>query len=148
MLAEPTTQTVQLDGKQVKLPTYMLRDAKGNAVNCVKLRKVAFLLNGTPAQFHVDFRSGAIRLDARTPYSTPNGTEMTVPSSGKVQIQNSSRPVLTDGTIAPLECFLLTDQKGGGHNYFKLRDIGEVARFEVYWDGEKGQIVIRTGKGD
>lgn len=29
----------------------------------------------------------------------------------------------------------------GGHNYVKLRDVGQVVGFEVYWDGSAAQII-------
>jgi len=142
--AEPSTQKVEIDGKKIVLNSYVLRNDQGYPVNFVKLRDIAYLLNGTQANFNVDWRNNAIRLDARKPYTTPNGAEMTVPTVAAAPAKTSLTPVLTGGVTAPLEAFLLTDQNGGGHNYFKLRDIGKVAGFNVEWDGARGIIVVTT----
>ncbi|MCQ5129968.1 InlB B-repeat-containing protein [Butyricicoccus faecihominis] len=144
VIAEPSTQKTVIDGKAMTFNTYILRDAAGNAVNFVKLRDVAYVLDGTAAQFNVDWRNNAIRLDAKQPYTTKNGAEMTVPSVVSAPAKTSETPVLTGGVTAPLEAFLLTDQNGGGHNYFKLRDIGKVAGFNVTWDNAAQSIVITT----
>ena len=142
--AEPSTQKVEIDGKKIILNSYVLRNDQGYPVNFVKLRDIAYLLNGTEANFNVDWRNNAIRLDARQPYTTPNGAEMTVPTVAAAPAKTSLTPVLTGGVTAPLEAFLLTDKNGGGHNYFKLRDIGKVAGFNVEWDGARGIIVVTT----
>ena len=142
--AEPSTQKVEIDGKKIVLNSYVLRNDQGYPVNFVKLRDIAWLLNGTQANFNVDWRNNAIRLDARKPYTTPNGAEMTVPTVAAAPAKTSLTPVLTGGVTAPLEAFLLTDANGGGHNYFKLRDIGKVAGFNVEWDGARGIIVVTT----
>lgn len=146
VIAEPSNQTTVLDGQEVIFNTYILRDERGFEVNFVKLRDVAYVLNGTAAQFNVDWRNNAIRLEPKSPYTTPNGAEMTVPSVISAPAQTSVTPVLTDGYTAPLEAFLLTDANDGGHNYFKLRDIGKVAGFDVRWDDAKECIVITTTK--
>ena len=142
--AEPSTQKVEIDGKKIILNSYVLRNDQGYPVNFVKLRDIAYLLDGTEANFNVDWRNNAIRLDARQPYTTPNGAEMTVPTVAAAPAKTSLTPVLTGGVTAPLEAFLLTDKNGGGHNYFKLRDIGKVAGFNVEWDGARGIIVVTT----
>ena len=144
VIAEPSVQATQIDGKEIIFNTYILRDQQGFEVNFVKLRDVAYVLNGTDAQFNVDWRNNAIRLDPKSPYTTPNGAELTVPSVISAPAQTSITPVLTDGITAPLEAFLLTDENDGGHNYFKLRDIGKVAGFNVEWDDKRGCIVITT----
>ena len=142
--AEPSTQKVEIDGKKIILNSYVLRNDQGYPVNFVKLRDIAYLLDGTEANFNVDWRNNAIRLDARQPYTTPNGAEMTVPTVMAAPAKTSITPVLTGGVTAPLEAFLLTDKNGGGHNYFKLRDIGKVAGFNVEWDAERSLIVVTT----
>ena len=146
VIAEPSHQDVLIDGEQVIFNTYILRDEQGFDVNFVKLRDVAYLLNHTPANFNVDWRNNAIRLDPKVPYTTQNGAELTVPTVIAAPTKTSLTPVLTKGVTAPLEAFLLEDENGGGHNYFKLRDIGKVAGFQVEWDNRRGCIVITTNK--
>jgi len=45
--AEPSTQKVEIDGKKIVLNSYVLRNDQGYPVNFVKLRDIAYLLNGT-----------------------------------------------------------------------------------------------------
>lgn len=47
----------------------------------------------------------------------------------------SSQPVYLDNQPITLEAYLI-----GGSNYVKLRDIGQAADFNVYWDGTAVQI--------
>lgn len=144
--AEAMSQTVIVDGKPVEFHTYMLRDSGGNGVNFIRLRDVANVLNGTKAQFNVDWRGNSTRLDVKQAYTTQNGSEGTVPSIPSTKIKFNSAPVLTEGVVAPLESFLLTDAAGGGHSYFKLRDLGKIAGFDVTWDPDIQSIVIDTTK--
>ncbi len=144
VIADPSTQNIIIDGEEVVLNTYILRNAQGFDVNFVKLRDVAYLLNKTKANFNVDWRNNAIRLDKKKEYTAQNGAELTVPTVVSAPTKTSITPVLTDGITAPLEAFLIIDDNGGGHNYFKLRDIGKVAGFNVEWDSEKSCIVVTT----
>lgn len=52
------------------------------------------------------------------------------------QAQRTPHPIYVDGQRVELEAYAI-----GGHNYVKLRDIGEKVGFEVYWDGSAAQIV-------
>ncbi len=144
LVATPSTQKVMVDGKEIKFNTFVLLDEAGNAVNFVKLRDVAYVLNHTAAQFNVDWKNNAIRLEPNRAYTTQNGAEMTVLSVIEAPAKTSETPVLTDGATVPLEAFLLVDENGGGHNYFKLRDIGKAAGFDVTWDNDAKCIVITT----
>jgi len=48
--AYASTQTVSIDGNPVTLEAYALKDENGNPTNYVKLRDVAYVLNGTVAE--------------------------------------------------------------------------------------------------
>ena len=52
------------------------------------------------------------------------------------QAQRSNQPIYVDGQQLQLEAYAIN-----GHNYVKLRDIGEAVGFEVYWDGSAVQIL-------
>ena len=52
------------------------------------------------------------------------------------QAQRSNQPIYVDGKQVQLEAYGID-----GHNYVKLRDIGEAVGFEVYWDGSAVQIL-------
>lgn len=53
-----------------------------------------------------------------------------------VQAQRTPHPIYVDGQQVQMETYAI-----GGHNYVKLRDIGQAVGFEVYWDGEAARIV-------
>ena len=52
-VAHASAQTVTVDGKPVEFQMYALKDANGNDTNYIKLRDMAYVLNGTKAQFSV-----------------------------------------------------------------------------------------------
>ncbi len=52
------------------------------------------------------------------------------------QAQRTPHPIYVDGQQVPMETYAI-----GGHNYVKLRDIGQAVGFEVYWDGSAARIV-------
>lgn len=52
------------------------------------------------------------------------------------QAQRTPHPIYVDGKQVQMETYAI-----GGHNYVKLRDIGQAVGFEVYWDGSAAQIV-------
>lgn len=145
--AYASTQSVEVDGKKVEFQMYALRDAAGNGTNYVKLRDVAHVLNGTPAQFSVgyDSASGSILVTTGAAYAD-TGTEMTTPYSGDRTYQTGSGAVLVDGKAAGLDAIVLTDDAGGGYTYFKLRDLGTALGFTVDWSAQRG-VTVSTGGG-
>lgn len=52
------------------------------------------------------------------------------------QAQRTLHPIYVDGQQVQMETYAIN-----GHNYVKLRDIGERVGFEVYWDGSAAQII-------
>ncbi len=68
------------------------------------------------------------------------GASLTTPAAHAVaefvQAQRTPHPIYVDGQQVQMETYAI-----GGHNYVKLRDIGEAVGFEVYWDGEAARIV-------
>lgn len=52
------------------------------------------------------------------------------------QAQRTPHPIYVDGQQVQMETYAIN-----GHNYVKLRDIGEKVGFEVYWDGSAAQII-------
>ena len=47
----------------------------------------------------------------------------------------STQPIYVDGEQVSMTAYAI-----GGHNYVKLRDVGEAVGFNVYWDGSAVQI--------
>lgn len=142
--AYASTQNVLVDGKTVEFPCYALKDANGNDTNYVKLRDVAYVLNGTSAQFQVgwDQAASTIALTTGAAYSS-NGTEMSTPYSGDRAYEAASSAVTVNGQTAALDAILLKDDSGNGYTYFKLRDLGTALGFTVDWSAERG-IYIET----
>lgn len=52
------------------------------------------------------------------------------------QAQRAPHPIYVDGKQVQMETYAI-----GGHNYVKLRDVGQAVHFEVYWDGSAAQII-------
>lgn len=138
-----STQIITLNSNTVTLDAYTLKAPNGGDVTYVKLRDVAALLDGTAAQFNVDWRSGAIYVDTGKPYTTKNGTELKAITGADGSYKWNTAPVLFDGTTKALEGIVITDGTGGGHTFFKLRDLGAAIGFTVDWSPEKG-IYIET----
>ena len=79
-IAYASIQTVEVDGEPVVFETYALRDTNSSETNYIKLRDLTGVLNGTHAQFQVNW-FGYVSLSTGAPY-TPNGTEMHPPYTG------------------------------------------------------------------
>lgn len=54
--------------------------------------------------------------------------------------ERSSHHIFVDGKEVQLEAYGIA-----GHNYAKLRDIGKVVGFNVFWDVNRGCVQIETG---
>ena len=147
-VAYATSYSILVDGKAVEFKAYALKDANGNDTNYLKVRDVAYILNGTQAQFNVDWdgAAGSIVLQTKTPYTTANGSEMNSSFTGNQPYQKNPATVLVDGVKTDFDAITLTDAGNSGHTYFKIRDLGKYLGFEVTWDSAKGAIVIDTTK--
>ena len=129
-------QTIELDGRDVTLQTYALPGSNGGETNYVRLRDIASLLNGTKAQFSVDW-DGNVVIVPDASY-VPNGTELKAPFSGDRRYQKADAKTVIYGESIPFTAILLTDDQGGGYTYYKLRDLGKVLNFNVGWSNSRG----------
>ena len=141
--AYASTQKVTVDGKAVEFQMYALKDASGNGTNYIKLRDLAYVLDGTEAQFSVGY-DGRISLTAGQPYTAAGG-EMTTPFSGDRTYTGGAQTVKVDGKDVTMTAITLLDDNGGGYNYFKLRDLGRALGFHVGWSAERG-VSIETDR--
>lgn len=146
--AYATAYSILVDGKEVKFDTYALRDASNNETNYLKLRDIAYVLNGTKAQFQVSWDDVYKNINVLPGQSyTSNQSEMSTPFAGKDQpYKVNTSQVLLNGISAPLTSIVLTDANGNGYTYFKVRDLGAALGFDVSWDSAAGCIVIDTSK--
>lgn len=138
-----SSQTISLNGEGVAVDAYTLKTDNGGEVTYVKLRDVAALLNGTSAQFDVDWRNNTIYVETNTPYIHQAGTELQPIQGTDGTYRWNQAPILFDGKTAPLEGIVITDGNGGGHTFFKLRDLADAIGFTVNWSAERG-IYIET----
>ena len=129
-------QTIEIDGRDVTLQTYALPGSNGGETNYVRLRDIASLLNGTNAQFGVDWDGNVIIVPDEA--YKPNGTEMQAPFSGDRHYQKADAKTVIYGESIPFTAILLTDDQGGGYTYYKLRDLGKVLNFNVGWSNSRG----------
>ncbi len=140
-LAYPSTQTVWVDGQPVVFQCYALKNEAGYDTNYIRLRDLADILRGTPAQFEVGWDHGVF-LTSNAPY-TPNGSEYTVPFTGARPYDRAAAKTTVDGAETPMDAFQLADDDGGGYTYYKLRDLGAALGFSVDWSALRG-ISIQT----
>ena len=131
--AKASQDKVAVNGQQIKMQAYNI-----NGYNYFKLRDVAAAVNHSPASFYVgwDAQKQMITMDLGFPYDGSSdlgkpfvtGTKTANPGNGDVL-------VMKNGTEKVVH---LSAYNIDGYNYFKLRDLGEVAGFEVGWDaGQK-----------
>ncbi len=143
--AVATTQTVEVDGRAVTFETYALLDANGFQTNYAKLRDVAYVLNGTAAQFAVDWSSEDGVAIATGQRYTADGSEMSTPYSGDRRCQVLDETTAVDGANQAIAAIRLFDDGGNGYTYYKLRDLGSCLGFQVDWTRERG-VFIDTSK--
>ena len=141
-MALASTQSVTVDGKKVEFQMYALTDASGNGTNYVKLRDMAYVLNGTKAQFSVGYDNASKSISVATGRSyQAGGTEMKTPFSGDRTYTGGTQTVQVDGKAVSMEAITLVDDNGGGYNYFKLRDLGAALGFNVGWSKTQGVLI-------
>ncbi len=142
--AQPGQSQVLVNGKTVSLQTYTTADDAGNLTNFVRLRDVASLLNGSAAQFNVDWRDQCIQITTGTPYTTTNGLELTPIVAAGSQYSVNSSPILINSIARQLQGIVLSDQGVGAHTFYKLRDLGDALGFTVSWDNKSHTVLIDT----
>jgi len=133
--ATPTQSPVLVNGDTVAFQAYHIG---GN--NFFRLRDIAYILNGTAAQFNVqwDAANSAILLTSGAPY-IPVGGEMPGSATGSVTATPTRAAILLDGEPANLRAYHID-----GNNFFMLRDLGEILGFGVEWDDDARAILIST----
>jgi hypothetical protein len=133
--AVPTPSQVIVDGKTISFDAYNIG---GN--NYVKLRDIAYALNGTKKQFLVNYGDAtkAITLLSGQPYTAVGG-EMEGKGSGNKTPTATTSNITLDG-----EAISLTAYNIAGNNYFMLRDLGRALDFGVTYDETTKAIYIDT----
>ena len=129
--ATPSNYKFYVNNVQVDISAYQI---DGN--NYVKLRDIAYILNGTEKQFNVTWNNNIIYLNANTSYNKVGGELDKI--SNTVQFATKSiSSIYKDGDIVNYDGYLIN-----GNNFYKLRDIAQSFNFEVSWD--TGKVFINT----
>lgn len=136
-VSTPSTQTVNVDGKNVTFSMYALG---GGSTNYIRARDLAAILNGTEAQFEVGW-NGNVTLTSGTGYT---GSTDKAPFRTNMPYTNYTAPTYVNGQAVELEAIQITHE-GGGYTYYKLRDLGQALGFNVGWSADKG-VFIETDK--
>ena len=102
----------------------------------------AALLNAGAAQFDVLWSAETgISVAPHTPYDHPNGSEGNVPFSGDRPYTDYTQPTGVGGELKALTAFQITDDAGGAHTYYQLRDLGRALDFNVGWSAGCGVFI-------
>lgn len=115
----------------VHFSCYALKDEAGNLTNYVKLRDLAVVMSNTVAKFDVGW-DGSVTLTSGVAY-TPVGGEGEKVFSGNQPYTPVTAQTIVNGVPVTLDAFTITDEAGGGHTYYKLRDLAQTLNFNVSW---------------
>jgi len=132
--ATVSSQGLTVNGTAKKLYAYNI-----NGNNFVKLRDLAYAINGTAKQFAVSFdqNSNTIYLTSNSPYVS-NGQE-NVKLSAPRKVAATTQLVYQDNAaINPMAYNI------DGNNYVMLRDIGLLFNFSVTYNSATKTILIDT----
>ena len=131
-----SSQTVMVNGEAVEVQAYNI-----DGHNYFKLRDVAAMLVGTADEFSitVDAAKRAVYVTLGGEY-VPGGEELTLGADMSSTCVESAWTLYVNGKAVAAEVYNI-----GGHNYFKLRDLGTAVDFGVHYD-EATRCVQITAK--
>ena len=106
--------------------------------NYFKLRDVAMLLNGTAAQFSVDYDNASRTVSIQTGEAyVPVGGELATGVDRSASARRSTQIITVDGAVCKLIAYNI-----GGNNFFKLRELGEALGFYVDYDQAENTMLV------
>ncbi|MDE6107581.1 MAG: leucine-rich repeat protein [Oscillospiraceae bacterium] len=130
--ATPTNDALKVDGKSQVPTAYKIGDS-----NYFQLRDVAMMLNGTPAQFSVDYDEArqAVVIVIGQPYK-PLGTELVGAAKDSAEAILGNNDIYINGKKADFAVY-----KINGANFFQIRALGQALGFNVGWSAEQGMFI-------
>ncbi len=138
--AQPTAQSLTVDGEtKTGIEIYAV-----NGNNYFKLRDVAALLNGTDAQFSVDYDGATNTISVTTGEAyTAVGGELVSGTDKSATVQTSGQSILVNGESVSLTAYTFFDG-AYGNNFFQLRELGAALGFTVDYDADTDTIVVTS----
>ena len=141
--------TVQIDGKPVKLQFYNVGDR-----NYVRLRDLAAAMKNTKKPFDVQWLMNVPRIIPDVPYQ--GGMQKPVAQTKKAQRDVAYMAMMSKKQYDDLASsghlttevfdFIVRALKINDENYVLLRDIAKYVDFAVDWDSATGTVVIDTSR--
>lgn len=130
-----SSDKIVIDGEEVEIVGYNI-----NYSNYYKVRDIAMLLRTTGSRFNVgwDDSLGGINIQTGVRYSIAGG-ELDLSKNAAGSIEENNAPVYVDGIVSSMQAYNID-----GNNYFKIRDLGDAAGFNVDWDADRNCVVINT----
>ena len=138
--AQRTTQALKIDGAAKDAEIYNINDE-----NYFKLRDIALLLNGTPAQFSVSYdeSTNTVTIETGKPYAAIGG-ELEKGADRSESCVLTRQTILINGQrSASIRAYNLA-----GNNFFRLRDLGRALGFSVDYNEESRTMLVTTGTAD
>ncbi len=134
--AIPTSSDVYVNGELVKFPTY---NVSGN--NYVKLRDLAYVLDGTEKQFAVNWvaSQNMVSIMPNSEYSTVGGEMASLAQGAPSSFALSNSQLEFNSEIVSPTAYNIN-----GNNFIKLRDLAEIIDFSLVWDESIGAVIVDT----
>ena len=133
-----SSQKLTVNGKAVNCEKYNV-----DGSNYFKLRDLAYVLNGTDAQFNVTYDAASRTMQVTTgePYH-PTGTELNLSGGDKSSTSVASTQTLMIDGVKHTD---ITAYNIGDNNYFKLRDLNKLLGFGLEYNDTTRTMLITTG---
>ncbi|SHI22652.1 Copper amine oxidase N-terminal domain-containing protein [Sporobacter termitidis DSM 10068] len=130
-------QGLVADGRTIACELYAI-----DGSNYIRLRDLAYILNGTGSQFSVDWdgATNTVAINTGDLYKA-NGSELTAPGPDNSSTAAvSSQKIQLDGeTVTGLTVYNIE-----GSNYFKIRELGDALGFGVDYDAAANAVIIQS----
>jgi len=126
-------QKITVNGVEHTVEAYNI-----DGTNYFKLRDLAAMLRGTPAQFNVEYNaaSNAVLVTKGAAYNGSVGTDFTDNSASAVR---SPQTVFIDGASVSLTAYNI-----GGSNFFGLRELATILGYSVDYDAATNTAIIES----
>ena len=136
--ASRTASDVYINDIDVWLSAYNINDN-----NYFKLRELAAALSGTSAAFDVRWNEAENRIELTTGIDYSGTDAGNSSNSVRETAYPTDSALVVDGRTVEITAYNIND-----NNYYKLRDLGEVIPFDVYWSEEKNSVCVYTELGN